>query len=103
MLKKIIISLCLSTMSLLSLTEAMEVPKDFTVTERWLSWTTTFDIEAEGAFLGTVDRRVLTLAPTRYDFFDEKEKLQASAHMRWLSVGFVFDITDSKGKPIGTV
>ena len=73
------------------------------MTQRWLSWTTTFDIETDQMKLGTVHRKFFSLSPVRYDFYDYAENLQAYATMRWFSWGATFDVADAKDQPIGTV
>ena len=42
---------------------ASQLPDEFYVTERWLSWTTTFDIETKAEKLGTVHRKFFVLTP----------------------------------------
>lgn len=79
-----------------------EVPNQFFVTERWLSWTTSFDIETLQLRLGTVHRSILSLT-TQYDFYDSDGKFQASARARFWALGTIFDVTDAEGRLIGNV
>lgn len=79
-----------------------DLPEQFFVTERWLSWTTTFDIETKSFRLGTVHRKFLSLVP-EYEFYDFQERLLAKARMRFFSLGAIFDVTDHLGLPMGRV
>lgn len=80
----------------------VQLPNQFTVTERWLSWTSTFDIESQQYKLGTVHRKFFSWT-LEYDFYDIYDQLQATAKRRFLSFGATFDVNDDLGQPIGRV
>lgn len=82
---------------------SFQMPNHFWVTERWFSWSSTFDVETDDRSLGTVYRRILTLAPLQYDFYDPYGTLQAKGRMRWLSFGATFDVYDAFDNNIGMV
>jgi uncharacterized protein YxjI len=81
----------------------IEVPEQFFVNQRYLSWTTSFDIETPDSTIGTVHRRLLSLLHTQYDFYDFEEQLQATAQTRFWALGVIFDVTDGEGKLLGCV
>jgi uncharacterized protein YxjI len=101
MLKKILLVVtCLFSVGFAS---PEPLPEEFYVTQRWVSLTTGFDIETPERRLGTVFRRFFSMR-TSYDFYDTQENLLASARMRWLSFGAVFDVFEGPSeKPIGRV
>ena len=39
---------------------AITLPSEFSVTERWISWTTTFDVETNQQKFGTINRKLLS-------------------------------------------
>ncbi|MCB1119442.1 MAG: hypothetical protein KDK65_05725, partial [Chlamydiia bacterium] len=78
------------------------IPNEFFVTERWFSFSTTFDIETKAQKLGTVHRRIFSLT-TQYDFYDWEQNLITNSRMRFFSFGVVFDVTDASGETLGTV
>ncbi|WP_068469347.1 hypothetical protein [Candidatus Protochlamydia phocaeensis] len=82
--------------------KATDLPEELYVRERWLSWTTTFDIESRTHVLGTVHRRFFSLMP-EYHLKNQEEQLLAKARMRFWSFGAVFDIVDHQSIPIGSV
>lgn len=104
MLKKFMMSLATLLACTTSAFAALpaQMPDQFTVTEHFLSWTSTFDIESSHFKLGKVHRKLLSLK-LEYDFYDNDEMLQAKARMRWLSWGATFDITDGLDVPMGRV
>ncbi len=67
------------------------LPDEFTVTQRWLSLTLTFDIESNLDYIGSVQRKFLSLR-TEYNFYDAQHALQAKAKARLISFGYVFDV-----------
>jgi uncharacterized protein YxjI len=85
-----------------SIDEVIEVPSEFYVNERWLSWTTKFDIETETSKLGTVHRKFQS-ASTEYALYDPNERMLAKAKMRFFSFGAIFDISDASGNFMGKV
>lgn len=82
--------------------EVQEIPTEFSVTERWISLTTTFDIETKTDFIGTVHRRIFTWTP-QYELQDVNGNRLANARMRFFSFLAVFDVEDGQGKPLGLV
>lgn len=78
------------------------IPDHFFVKQRWLSWTSSFDIESESCKLGTVHRHFLS-STLHYDFYDKNERLQSNARMRFFSFGAIFDIHDAMQNEIGHV
>lgn len=78
------------------------IPEEFSVNQRWLSFTTGFDIECSQYKLGTVHRKLFSLA-LEYDFYNIHEMLQAKARMRSFNLGAIFDVTDADDVPIGVV
>lgn len=99
------IVLFVSTLCSLSanpLFENGQLPQEFTVKERFLSLTTTFDIETKEYKLGTVHRKLLSLTH-QYDFYNVHDELQANAKQRFWSFGAIFDVVDAKNSPIGMI
>lgn len=78
------------------------LPEEFTVTERWFSWTSTFDIETKMQKLGILKRRFFSLV-TQYDFYDVYENLLSTARARFFSFGAEFDVKTADDKTIGMV
>ncbi len=78
------------------------LPNDFTVKQRWLSMTRTFDIETDLYKIGTVHRRLFSWT-TAYDFYNLNEELQATASQRFFSLGAIFDVETVEGVPLGRV
>ena len=65
---------CILWVSLLSASYAFtvdELPNELYLTQHWVSYTTSFDIETKTKKLGTLYRRILSLALT-YDFYDSR-------------------------------
>lgn len=104
MFRKILTS-CLTLCALTGIAQAAvldRVPDEFTVTQRWFSWTTDFDIETKNFKLGYVHRKFFSLA-LEYDFYDMDDSLLAKARMRWFSWGATFDVVDDLELPLGRV
>jgi len=78
------------------------LPDEFTVTERWISLTTTFDIKSKTEVLGTVHRKIFSLVH-QYQLLDMQENLLASARMRFFSLLTIFDVTDYNSNSLGIV
>jgi hypothetical protein len=78
-----------------------EVPNKFYVTQHWISYTTSFDIETKTQKLGTLYRRVLSLLLT-YDFYDNFNKQLAYARARFFSLTAKFDVYDMNENLLGT-
>lgn len=81
---------------------AMNLPTEFTMTERWLSWTTTFDIESRQQKFGTVNRKLLSWTP-QYHLKDLDDRLLAIGKMRFWNLLAFFDVFEADGAPLGTV
>lgn len=82
--------------------EPSALPKEFNVTQHWVSLTVSFDIETVAQKMGCVHRRLLSLRP-QYDFYDHQGNLKAIARMRWFSFGPVFDVVNDKEESLGRV
>ncbi len=78
------------------------MPEEFTVTERWFSWSSAFDIESNTHKLGVVRRRIFSLT-TQYDFYDVNDFHRSTAKMRFFSFGAVFDVKDVNDVKLGCV
>lgn len=90
------------TASAFAHSDSILLPTEFTVSERWLSWTSDFDIETREYKLGYVHRKLLTLNLT-YEFYNVYDQLEAEARLRWFSWGATFDVTDALKRKLGTV
>lgn len=99
-MRKLLFALCV--FYTLGVQAFADLPDEFYITQRWFSFTLSFDIETDDFTLGTVHRKFLSLK-TEYDFYDENETLQAKAKIRWISLGAIFDITDAQDQPLGRV
>jgi len=99
MIRKLLFIAAIFTLGNIS---ASQLPDEFYVTERWLSWTTTFDIETKAEKLGTVHRKFFSLTP-EYHLHNMEDQLISKAKMRFWSLGAIFEVTDSQGAPQGTV
>lgn len=105
MLKKLFTSclaVCALTTGIVQAILPERVPNEFTVKERWLSWTTDFDIETKQFKLGYVHRKLFSLA-IEYDLHEMDDSLLAKARMRWFSWGATFDVEDNFEIPLGRV
>ena len=80
----------------------LQLPMEFTVSQRWLSWSSDFDIDTPDYKLGYVHCKVLSLL-TQYDFYDNNDVLKAKGVMRWFSWGATFDVSDAQDALIGRV
>lgn len=78
------------------------LPDEFFVTERWISWSTTFDIESQTETFGTVHRKIFSLMP-EYHLKDADQNLLAKGRMRFFSFMITFDLTDFNDNEIGSV
>ena len=77
-----------------------EVPNEFSVTEHWISLTTSFDIETKTHKLGTLYRKFFSFLLT-YEFFDPFDNKMATARSRFFSFTAHFDIYDRNDKLLG--
>lgn len=82
--------------------EAPSLPDRFTVTERILALSTTFDLADGRRPLGTARKRILSLA-TQYDLTDAGGRSLGYARKRILSWGSHVDVFDSGGRKVGAV
>lgn len=82
--------------------EMFQIPEEFFVKQRWLSWSSSFDVETRTQKFGTIHRRIFSLT-IQYDYYDAYDKLQANARMRFFSFGAAFDVTDADQNLIGSV
>ncbi len=80
----------------------ISMPEEFTVNERWLSLTITFDIKTKDQMLATVHRSLMSLTP-EYCLYDPQDKLLATAKMRFFRSFTVFDIKDYHSKSLGMI
>lgn len=62
------------------------LPTEFTVSERWLSWSSDFDVETKQYKLGYLHRKILSWT-LEYDFYSYNDQLEAKAKARWFSWG----------------
>jgi uncharacterized protein YxjI len=83
-------------------TSMIEMPDQFFVKERWVSWTIAFDIETAQSKLGVIRRRFFGFT-TQYDFYNLNEQLQATAKARFWALGAIFDVMDAEGQLLGGV
>ena len=79
-----------------------ELPSQMFLTQHWISYTTSFDIETKTKKLGTLYRRVFSF-PLTYDFYDNSNVLMTSARARFFSIGAHFDVYDANNSSIGSV
>ena len=77
-----------------------EVPAEFSVTEHWISLTTSFDIETKTHKLGTLYRKFFSFLLT-YEFFDPFDNKMATARARFFSFTAHFDIVDNNERLLG--
>lgn len=78
------------------------LPEQFTIVERFLSLTSTFDISTETETFAIARKRFFSLTTT-FDLEDMNELPIANASSRYFAWGTVADITDPKGLPIGSI
>lgn len=95
----ILLSLLLSVNASFALTNN-HIPDEFTITERWVSLTTTFDVETKTEKLGTLYRKIFSLALT-YEFIDPYNHLLATARAAFFSLTAHFDVYDVNNELIG--
>jgi uncharacterized protein YxjI len=87
---------------LAALTPAPQLPAEFTIKERVLSFTDTFDIVSSGKKLGVISQKILSLTRS-FKYKDADGNLVAEARSRILSWGTHIDVTDDLGQPIGGI
>ena len=72
----------------------IDVPDEFSVTEHWLSLTTSYDIETKTQKLGTLYRKLFSFLLT-YEFFDPLDNKLATARSKFFSFTAHFDVYDA--------
>lgn len=77
-----------------------EIPNELSVTEHWISYTTSFDIETKTHKLGTLYRKFFSFLLT-YEFFDPWDNKLAYAQARFFSLSAHFDVFDVENRPLG--
>jgi len=77
-----------------------EVPNEFSITEHWISLTTSFDIETKTHKLGTLYRKFFSFLLT-YEFFDPFDNKMATARSKFFSFTAHFDIYDRNERLLG--
>ncbi len=96
---------CLIWACLLSTSYAFtvdELPNQLYLTQHWVSYTTSFDIETKTKKLGTLYRRILSL-PLTYDFYDNTNHLLTTAKAKFFAITAQFDVYDDKENKLGSV
>ena len=81
---------------------APQLPAEFMIKERILSFTDTFDILAGGKKYGVITQKILSLTRS-FKYKDADGNLVAEARSRILSWGSHIDVTDNLGQPIGSI
>lgn len=92
-------ALCFSTLT--HATTTIETPDEFYVTQHWLSYTSSFDIETKTHRIGTLYRRLISLMLT-YDFYNNANEKLATARSRFFSLTAKFDVHDQDDVLLGT-
>ncbi len=77
------------------------VPDEFYVSQHWVSYTTSYDINSKTQKLGTLYRHVLSLLLT-YDFYDNTGEKLAYARSKFFSATAQFTVRDQEDELIGT-
>lgn len=81
---------------------APQLPAEFQIKERILSFTDTFDILAGGKKYGVITQKIISLTRS-FKYKDADGNLVAEARSRILSWGSHIDVTDNLGQPIGSI
>jgi len=79
-----------------------ELPNDMLLTQHWISYTTSFDIETKTRKIGSLYRRLFSI-PLKYDFYDDKNNLLTTARLRFFSITAHLDVFDANKSPLGAV
>lgn len=101
MKRKLIILLILIQTSVYGSSEIV-IPDEFTVTKRWFSFTSDFDLQSKEGYVGYVHRKFFSPV-LRYDLYDAQGDLLATAKMQCFSWGALFVITDADNNSLGRV
>ena len=78
------------------------IPDQFTVVERFLSLTSTFDIGSDFGSVATARKRLFSLTPA-FDLVDSQGAPLAFARTRFFAWGTTADVEDPEGRPIGKI
>ena len=78
------------------------LPDEFTVHERVISLTDTFDLKAGSSSFGTITEKFFSLAKA-FTYVDGSGRCVAKARARLLSWGTHIDVTDCSDRPVGTI
>lgn len=78
------------------------LPEEFTITERFFSLVSSFDIACEEQQMASATKRLFALAPV-YDLEDSESQPLATARARFFSWGSIADIEDPEGKNLGRI
>jgi hypothetical protein len=81
---------------------APRLPEEFTVVERFLSLTATFDVSSDLGPFAVARKRLFSLTPA-FDLEDGQSNALATAKTRFFAWGTVADAADPGGEPIGTI
>lgn len=79
-----------------------ELPNEMYLSQHWVSYTTSFDIETKTQKIGTLYRRFFSLLMS-YDFYNNSNQLLTTAQARFFSVGAHFDVYDAQKNLLGWV
>jgi uncharacterized protein YxjI len=96
---KLLLALLLGMSSLPALTR---LPEEFTVVERFISWTNTFDINTDLGTFALARKSFFSLTPT-FTLEDDQGRPLASAKAHFFSWGTVADVTGPEGEIIGRI
>lgn len=91
------ILLCVNSSFALSI---YDIPDEFDITERWVSLTSTYDIETKTQKMGTLYRKFFSFLLT-YEFLDPYNNKLATAQSRFFSLTADFDIYDNDNRFLG--
>lgn len=79
---------------------SQDIPDEFSITEHWISLTTSFDIESKTQKFGTLYRKFFSFLLT-YEFYDPYDNKLAIARARFFSLTAHFDIYDTQDQFLG--
>src|SRR3989339_1099261 len=79
---------------------APQLPAEYQIKERILSFTDTFDVISDGRKYGVITQKILSLTRS-FKYKDADGNLVAEARSRVFSWGSHIDVTDNLGQPIG--
>ncbi len=79
-----------------------ELPSEFYITERFLSFASTFDISTDTETFATARGQFFSLTPS-FDLEDANQKLIACSQARLFAWGTTIDVADPEGNLIGVI